>query len=148
MTYNFGPGKTTLNTLTQINISMTIKSGLLFSLIIIAVGLIGTFLLPFEWMVFLLFVVGCLTEIKKSKIFLLGLLIPLLLWIFIVLYRDFQFERSVSQLVGDILGNISPFITLLIVGLTIGLVSGFSAISGNLIRSVIVKKDIQNDHNA
>ena len=118
---------------------MVIKSSILFGIVAIIATIIGTYLLSFEWMVFLFFALGSLSKIKRWKLFAFGAFIPSIVWMTIVLLRDMRYERSVAELVANILGNIPPFAVIVLVGLTVGLVSGFSVVSGNLIRSIIVK---------
>ena len=77
----------------------------------------------------------------------MGLLIPASCWMVIVLIRDMQFEISVARLVGGIFENIPSFAVVLLVGLTVGLVGGFSTLSGNLIRSIIVNTSKEQNHN-
>lgn len=126
---------------------MAIRSSILLGILLVLATFIGTYIMPFEWLVFLLFVIGALSDIKQWKVFIMGLLFPAMVWVGVTLIKETGYERSVASLVGDILEGIPSWLVFVLVGLTIGLVSGFSVLSGNLLRSIIVKNYNQKNHN-
>ena len=60
-------------------------------------------------------------------------------WIFIAYFKDYGAEVSIANLVSEIFKGVGILPIYLITGLIIGLVGGFSAMSGNYLSKIGVE---------
>ncbi|HOY14639.1 MAG TPA: hypothetical protein PLY70_15945 [Saprospiraceae bacterium] len=77
------------------------------------------------------FVCGIFLIKKGYTSFILSFVTCFMAWTFIAYFKDYGAEVSIAVLVSEIFGGIGVLPIYLITGLIIGLVGGFSGISGN-----------------
>ena len=116
----------------------TITSILLTALLAFAIGLF-----EFPWWSFAITTVAVFTAIPQhtGKSFLAGFVSIFILWLILALKIDFANEHLLSQKVASILplkGNYA--LLILVTAIVGGLVAGFSAITGSLLRKALVTK--------
>ncbi len=99
--------------------------------------LVATLILPWTIIVGVAFLFGYFLKANKFKTFTLSLVIPFTIWIAIAFIRNSGYIKSISKLVSDLLGDLGESTVYLITGLSIGLVCGFSALTGQALASLI-----------
>lgn len=105
------------------------------SIIIIAI----TVYAPWYLIPVVSFVLGYSMDKPGISTFLIGLIIPFVVWCSIAFMRDIAFEKSIATIVSNLLGNIGEPMIFIITGLSIGVVSGLAALSGHQLKRMKVK---------
>ncbi len=116
----------------------TIISILLTALLAFAIGLF-----EYPWWSFTITTVAVFTAIPQhtGKSFLAGFVSIFSLWLILALKIDFANEHLLSQKIASILplnGNYT--LLILVTAIVGGLVAGFSAATGSLLRKVLITK--------
>ena len=108
---------------------------LVFVLLIMVIALISQMFLPWWSIAIVCFLVCYFSSINKFMAFSGSLIGIFVLWVGKAMIADGLFDTPVSEIVGGILGNVSPSATYFLTGLVGGIVGGLSGLLGSWARS-------------
>jgi hypothetical protein len=87
------------------------------------------------------FIISYLFIPRALMAFILHLLIIFISWVLLSMIKDSEVSGEVSRFLSLLAGNIPPFLTYLIAGLTGGLMTGWAGFLGSYLKS-ITKSDL------
>lgn len=108
----------------------------LISIVAIAfVSFVAQLFLPWWSLAIVAFLIGLISSQKALSSFISGFLGIAIVWWSYALFIDIKTASILSEKIAQILSVEIPVVLILITGVTSGLVGGFAALSGSLIRS-------------
>lgn len=102
-------------------------------MILTLITLICTFWFPWYFIPIACFVLGYMYSIKPLNAFITGLFITTLTWVVLALIYDKSSVISIAHLLSKLLEGISIAMVYVLTGISIGLVSGLSMLSGSFL---------------
>ena len=110
---------------------------LLFSVVLLILSFIAQLFLPWWVISILSFIVCYAVNPGKFLAFSGSMMAIFILWAVKAYVSEFNFDESISGLLGKILGNVSSNAVFFLTGLTGGLIAGLSGLLGTWTRDII-----------